>query len=64
MLMFTLAISCLMTSSLTSNVFNLYAEYIMRNAGLDETQTGLLGEILVTSDMQMTPPLWQKVNKS
>ena len=47
-------------------LFNLYAEYIMRNAGLDETQAGtkLLGEISVTSDMQMTPPLWQKVKKS
>ena len=47
-------------------LFNLYAEYIMRNAGLDETQAGtkLLGEISVTSDMQMTPPLWQKVKKN
>ena len=44
-------------------LFNLYAEYIMRNAGLEETQAGtrLLGEISITSDMQMTPPLWQKV---
>ena len=39
--------------------FNLYTEYIMRNAGLDESR--LLGEISITSDMQMTPPLWQKV---
>ena len=44
-------------------LFNLYAEYIMRNAGLDEVQAGkrLLEEISITSDMQMTPPLWQKV---
>ena len=44
-------------------LFNLYAEYIMRNAGLEETQVELrlLGEISITSDMQMTPPLWQKV---
>ena len=47
-------------------LFNLYAEYIMRNAGLDEAQTWfpesrLPGEISITSDMQMTPPLWQKV---
>ena len=44
-------------------LFNLYAEYIMRNAGLDEAQleSRLLGEISITSDMQMTPPLWQKV---
>ena len=34
----------------------------MWNAGLDESQAGsrLLGEISITSDMQMTPPLWQK----
>ena len=40
-------------------LFNFYAEYIMRNSGLDEAQleSGLQGEILVTSDMQMTPPL-------
>ena len=38
-------------------LFNLYAEYIMRNAGLDEAQSRLPGETLVTSDMQMTPPL-------
>ena len=44
-------------------LFNLYAEYIMRNAGLDEAQAGIkmLREISITSDMQMTPPLWQKV---
>ena len=42
-------------------LFNLYAEYIMRNPGLDEAQTGrLLGEVSITSDMQMTPHLWQK----
>ena len=48
---------------LLSCLFNLYAEYIMRNAGLEETQVGMnmLGEISITSDMQMTPPLWQKV---
>ena len=43
-------------------LFNLYAEYIMRNAGLDEAQPGnkIAGEIPITSDTQMTPPLWQK----
>ena len=43
-------------------LFNFYAEYIMRNAGLDEAQAGmkLSGEISITSDMQRTPPLWQK----
>ena len=40
-------------------LFNLYAEYIMRNTGLDEAQleSRLRGEISITSDMQMTPPL-------
>ena len=47
-------------------LFNLYAEYIMRNAGLDEVQAGIkiAGRISKTSDMQMTPPLWQKMNKN
>ena len=47
-------------------LFNLYAEYIIGNAGLDEVQAGsrLLGEISTTSDMQMTPSLWQKVKKN
>ena len=47
-------------------LFNLYAEYIMRNTGLEEAQAGIkiTGEISVTSDMQMTPPLWQKVKRS
>ena len=47
-------------------LFNLYAEYIMRNAGLDEAQAGIkiAGVISITSDMQMTPPLWQKVKKN
>ena len=40
-------------------LFNFYAEYIMRNAGLEEAQaeSRLPGEISITSDMQMTPPL-------
>ena len=40
--------------------YPMYAEYIMRNTGLDEAQleSRLLGEISVTSDMQMTPHLW------
>ena len=38
-------------------LFNLYAEYIMRNAGLEETQleSRLPGEISITSDMQTIP---------
>ena len=47
-------------------LFNLHAEYIMRNAGLEEAQAGIkiAGEISITSDMQMTPPLWQKVKRN
>ena len=46
-------------------LLNLYAEYIMRDAGLDEAQleSSLSGEISITSDMWMIPPLWQKVKK-
>ena len=38
-------------------LFNLYVEYIMRNAGLEEAklESRLLGEIPITSDMQVTP---------
>ena len=38
-------------------LFNLYAEYTMRNAGLDEAQAGikLPGEISITSDMHNHP---------
>ena len=50
--------------TLSPCLFNLYAEYIMRNAGLEEAQSRLLGEISITSDMQMTPPLWQKVKRN
>ena len=53
-------------SILSPCLFNLYAEYIMRNAGLEEAQAGsrLPGEISITSDMQMTPALWQKVKRN
>ena len=50
---------------LSPYLFNLYAEYIMQNAGLDEAQAGIKeGEISTTSDMQITPPLWQKVKRN
>ena len=47
-------------------LFNLYAEYIMKNAGLEEAQAGIkiAGRNINTSDMQMTPPLWQKAKKN
>ena len=43
-------------------LFNLYAEYIMRNAGLDEAQAGIkiVGRNINILSMQMTAPLWQK----
>ena len=39
-------------------LFNFYAEYIMRNPGLEKhkLESRLLGEISITSDMQMIPP--------
>ena len=42
---------------LSSCLFNLYAEYIMQNARLDEAQVGIkvAGETSTTSDMQMIP---------
>ena len=55
--------------TLSHCLFNLYAEYIMQNAGLDEAEAGIkitgrifkkkrsLGEITITSDTLMTPPL-------
>ena len=47
-------------------LFNLYSKYIMCNAGLDEPQAGIkmLEEISITSDMQMTPLLWQKAERN
>ena len=46
-------------------LFNLYAEYIMRMLGLmkHKLESRLLGEISITSDMQMTP-LWQKARRT
>ena len=47
-------------------LFNLYAEHIMQNTGLDEAQAGVKiarGNIS-NSGMQMTPPLWQKEKKN
>ena len=51
---------------LSSYLFNLYAGYIMQNDRLGEAQaqSRLLGEIAITSDMQMTLPLWQKAKKN
>ena len=47
-------------------LFTSYAEYIMRNAGLDEAQAGvkIARRNINNSDMQMKPPLWQKEKKN
>ena len=51
---------------LSPRLFNFSAEYIMRNAGLEEAQARIkiAGRNTITSDMQVTPPLWQKVKKN
>ena len=47
-------------------LFNLYAEYIKEMLGWrkHKLESRLLEEISITSDMQMTPRLWQKVKKN
>ena len=47
-------------------LFNLYAEYIMRNAGLEEAQAGIkiAGRNINNLRYVMTPPLWQKVKRN
>ena len=48
-------------------LFNLHAEYIMRNAGLEEAKPEIkidgrnINNLIY---MQMTPPLWQKVKRN
>ena len=51
---------------LSPYLFNLYAEYIMRNAELDEAQAGIkiAGRNINNLRYAMTPPLWQKVKKN
>ena len=51
---------------LSSCLFNLYAEYVMQNAGQDEAQAGIKIARRNTNnyDMKMTPPLWQKVKRN
>ena len=44
-------------------LFNLHAQYIMWNAK-HKLESRLPGEISITSDMQMTPLLWQKAKKN
>ena len=51
---------------LSPYLINLYSEYIKQNAKLDEAQAGIktAGRISIISDMQMTPPIWQKAKKN
>ena len=48
-------------------ILPLYAEYIMRSAGLEETQTGIkiagrkINNLRYADDI---PPLWQKVKRN
>ena len=43
---------------LSPSLFNLYAEYIVRNTGLEETQAGI-NKVRYADDLT----LWQKVKK-
>ena len=54
--------SCILSPCL----FNLYAEYIMRDTGLDEAQAGIktAGRNINNLRYVETPPLWQKVKKN
>ena len=47
-------------------LFNLYAEYIMRNAGLDESQAGIKSSGRNISNLRYTDDttLWQKVKNN
>ena len=47
-------------------LFNLYAEYIMRNAGLEEAQAGIKIARRNTNNLRYEdePPLWQRVKRN
>ena len=51
--------------TLSCCLFNLYAEYIMQKACLDEAQAGIkiAGKNINNLPYGDTPPLWQKVKK-
>ena len=51
---------------LSSCLFNLYAEYIMQNASLDEAQAGIkiAGRIINNLRYADDTTLWQKVKKN
>ena len=54
--------SCVLSPCL----FNLYAEYIMRNAWVEEAQVRIKisRRDINNLEMQMAPPLWQKAKKN
>ena len=54
--------SCILSPCL----LNLYVEYIMRNAGLDEAQAGskISGRNINDLRYADTPPLWQKAKRN
>ena len=43
---------------------NLYAEYIMRNTGLEEAQAGIKIAGRNINNLRYAPPLWQKVKRN
>ena len=51
-------------------LFNLYAEYIMKNAGLDEAQAVIsifgrnINNLRQADDLIRQTPLWQKVKRN
>ena len=47
-------------------LFNVYAEYMMINTGLEEAQAGIniAGRNINNLRYAMTPPLWQKVKRN
>ena len=45
-------------------LFNFYAEYILRNAGLEEAQAGIKIARRNINYLRVTPPLWQKVKRN
>ena len=55
---------------LSPRLFNLYAEYIMRNAGLEKAQAGIkiarrnINNLRYADMQRFLPPLWQKSKKN
>ena len=48
-------------------LFNLYAEYIMRNSGLEDAQAGIKISGRNINNLRyadVTPPLWQNAKKN